>query len=253
MNPFDNAWRIIKDEAYDKVKNPEHAVHHVPIEFDMEGNPIAPKSELRNIDIGGKCRFGCGGHKVHREDLAIGCSNEWCPANTPEAMMESSEGRPQGRRLLDDRQVDTVGEVFATRPEITRVDPNPPEDSLEGKIARIANRPNMPKQDPHYHFAFKDDHISREQDTQGNPPPSYADMRHPDIRTGEEMKVLEDAWALMKAKKDAPNYRKATDSKTCGNCKAWDDSATEDPKTGYCKWYDFNCHEDYTCDAWAKK
>ena len=39
---------------------------------------------------------------------------------------------------------------------------------------------------------------------------------------------LEDAWAIIKAKKDAPNYRKATGSKKCGNCKAWDDSATED-------------------------
>ena len=68
-----------------------------------------------------------------------------------------------------------------------------------------------------------------------------------------KMDALEDAWALMKAKKDAPNYRPCENTKCCGNCKAWDDSATEDPQTGYCKWYDFTCNKDYTCDALAKK
>lgn len=53
------------------------------------------------------------------------------------------------------------------------------------------------------------------------------------------------------AKSDAPNYRKATDEKKCGNCKAWDSSATSDPMTGYCKWYDFMCRANHTCDAWA--
>ena len=66
-------------------------------------------------------------------------------------------------------------------------------------------------------------------------------------------KALEEAWTLMKAKKDAPNYRPCENNKCCGNCKAWDDSATEDPQTGYCKWYDFTCNKDYTCDAWAGK
>jgi len=64
---------------------------------------------------------------------------------------------------------------------------------------------------------------------------------------------LDLAWDFLKAKKDAPNYRKATGPKRCGNCKAWDDEATEDPETGYCKWYDFNCRADHTCDAWAGK
>ena len=53
------------------------------------------------------------------------------------------------------------------------------------------------------------------------------------------------------AKKDAPNYRKATTSKNCGNCKAWDSSKTKDPMTCYCEWYDFNCRADHVCDAWA--
>ena len=53
------------------------------------------------------------------------------------------------------------------------------------------------------------------------------------------------------AKSDAPNYRKATGSKKCGNCKAWDADATDVPMIGYCKWYDFNCRADHTCDAWA--
>ena len=53
------------------------------------------------------------------------------------------------------------------------------------------------------------------------------------------------------AKKDAPNYRKATTNKKCGNCKAWDSSKTKDPMTGYCEWYNFNCRADHTCDAWA--
>ena len=53
------------------------------------------------------------------------------------------------------------------------------------------------------------------------------------------------------AKSDAPNYRKATTNKKCGNCKAWDSSKTDDPMTGYCEWYDFNCRADHVCDAWA--
>ncbi len=63
------------------------------------------------------------------------------------------------------------------------------------------------------------------------------------------MNPLEAAWAVMKAKKDAPNYRHASKSeqkagKICGTCKAWD---------GYCEWYDFNCMADHTCDAWVGK
>jgi hypothetical protein len=63
---------------------------------------------------------------------------------------------------------------------------------------------------------------------------------------------------FLKGKADAPNYRHASASEmkkgeNCGTCKAWDNSATEDPKTGYCKWYDFNCHADHICDAWAGK
>jgi hypothetical protein len=64
--------------------------------------------------------------------------------------------------------------------------------------------------------------------------------------------------AFLKSKRDAPNYREATDKemkakKNCGTCKAWDSSATDDPKTGYCKWYDFNCMADHICDAWVRK
>ena len=46
------------------------------------------------------------------------------------------------------------------------------------------------------------------------------------------------SWNLLKGKEDAPNYRKATGPKKCGNCKAWDSSKTKDPMTGYCKMYD---------------
>ncbi len=35
---------------------------------------------------------------------------------------------------------------------------------------------------------------------------------------------MEKAWALLKGKEDAPNYRKSTGDKKCGNCKAWDSS-----------------------------
>jgi len=63
--------------------------------------------------------------------------------------------------------------------------------------------------------------------------------------------ALELAWGILKAKEDAPNYRKATDSQKCGNCKAWDSSKTDDPMTGYCEWYDFTCRADHVCDAWA--
>jgi len=62
---------------------------------------------------------------------------------------------------------------------------------------------------------------------------------------------MERAWALLKGKEDAPNYRKATGDKKCGNCKAWDSSKTDDPMTGYCEWYDFTCRADHVCDAWA--
>ncbi len=68
-----------------------------------------------------------------------------------------------------------------------------------------------------------------------------------------KMDALEAAWTIIKAKKDAPNYRKATGSEKCGNCKAWDSSKTDDPMTGYCEWYDFNCRADHVCDAWAAK
>tara|TARA_R110002020_G_scaffold13671_1_gene48995 strand:- start:304 stop:615 length:312 start_codon:yes stop_codon:yes gene_type:complete len=37
----------------------------------------------------------------------------------------------------------------------------------------------------------------------------------------------------------------------CGTCKAWDESATDNPETGYCEWYDFNCNRKHICDAWA--
>ena len=56
---------------------------------------------------------------------------------------------------------------------------------------------------------------------------------------------------VLMGKEDAPNYRKATGNKKCENCKAWDSSATDNPKTGYCKMYDFNCRADHTCDAWV--
>ena len=65
------------------------------------------------------------------------------------------------------------------------------------------------------------------------------------------VEIMEQAWLFLKGKEDAPNYRKATDSKKCGNCKAWDDSATDNPQTGYCEWYDFTCRADHVCDAWA--
>ena len=39
------------------------------------------------------------------------------------------------------------------------------------------------------------------------------------------------AWNILKGKEDAPNYRKATGDKKCGNCKAWDSSKTDDPMT----------------------
>ena len=55
------------------------------------------------------------------------------------------------------------------------------------------------------------------------------------------------AWALLKGKEDAPNYRKATGSQKCGNCKAWDSSKTDDPMTGYCEWYDFMCRATNPC------
>ena len=65
--------------------------------------------------------------------------------------------------------------------------------------------------------------------------------------------AMERAWALLKAKEDAPNYRPCTGPKCCGNCKAYDDAATSDPMTGYCHMFDFACRADNTCDAWAPR
>lgn len=65
--------------------------------------------------------------------------------------------------------------------------------------------------------------------------------------------AMERAWNILKGKEDAPNYRPCEGPKCCGNCKAWDNEATPDPKTGHCEWYDFTCRADYTCDAWAPK
>lgn len=72
------------------------------------------------------------------------------------------------------------------------------------------------------------------------------------------MTAFEYVMAFLKEKRDAPNYREASQEqkklkKTCATCKAWNGSATDDPKTGYCKWYDFNCNADNICDAWVKK
>ena len=41
--------------------------------------------------------------------------------------------------------------------------------------------------------------------------------------------AFDHAWAILKAKEDAPNYRKCTSNKCCGNCKAWDVSKTDNP------------------------
>lgn len=184
-------------EYEELMEDRDHPIFNVPIEFDEQGNPIPPKYKPQDIDIGRNCRFECGGAQVHRQDGAIGCTNSWCAANTPEAMMESSEGRPQGEQEWTTSR--KVGDVFATRADVERVDPNPPEDSLEAKVARMANRPNAPKQDPYYRFSFKDGDVSQRLDAQGNPPSNYAGMSHPDLRTGEPMDIA------MRLLKNAPD------------------------------------------------
>ena len=177
-------------EWSDLLENRDHPIYNTPISYDEKGNPIPPKYKPHDLDIGRDCRFECGGGQVHRHDGAIGCTNSWCAANTPEAMMESSEGRPQG----EPQHVVTrkVGDVFATRPTVTRVDPNPPEDSVEAAVARMTNRRNPPKQDPYHHVSFVNDEIFQTNDFQGNPPSNYRNMRHPDIRTGEPMDIALD-------------------------------------------------------------
>ena len=198
-------------EYEELMENRDHPVFNIPIFYDEKGNPIPPKYEPQAIDIGGPCRFECGGKKVHRHDSAIGCTNSWCAANTPEEMMESSEGRPQGEQ--DWTTSRKVGDVFVTRPEVTRGDPNPPEDSLEAKVARMANRPNAPKQDPHYQFSFKDEDIYQRLNAQGNPPSTYVGMNHPDLRTGEPMDI---AMRLLKA----PQMNLSGHSAECELCGA---------------------------------
>ena len=50
---------------------------------------------------------------------------------------------------------------------------------------------------------------------------------------------MERAWFILKGKRMLLTTERLLVLKKCGNCKAWDSSKTDDPMTGYCKWYDF--------------
>ena len=100
MTPPPAKRRTDYQAEYDELmEDRDHPVFNTPISYDEKGTPITPKYKPEAIDIGHDCRFECGGAQVHRHDGAIGCTNSWCAANTPEAMMESSEGRPQENEI----------------------------------------------------------------------------------------------------------------------------------------------------------
>ena len=67
----------------------------------------------------------------------------------------------------------------------------------------------------------------------------------------EEMMDFDYVMAFLKAKRDAPNYREATDKEM--KAKKTVAHVRRDSKTGYCKWYDFICKADHICDAWVRK
>jgi hypothetical protein len=69
-------------------------------------------------------------------------------------------------------------------------------------------------------------------------------------RTARIKKFLKDKEKRA-AKKDAPNYRKASSpAKSCGTCVMF---KPKGDGTGRCKAFDFTCHESMTCDAWTGK
>jgi len=182
-------------EYEELMEDRDHPVFNVPVSFDEQGNPIPPKYKPQDIDIGNICRFRCGGKKVHRHDGAIGCTNSWCAANTPEEMMESSEGRPQGERERDGTMMVEVGKVTPTRTTTERIDTEPGKGLID--LLPGLNDPNKPPFEPHLYVNVpQSQRIGQRVDTQGNPVTDFTDMYHPDLRTGEPMDI---AMRLLKS------------------------------------------------------
>ena len=61
---------------------------------------------------------------------------------------------------------------------------------------------------------------------------------------------IEEAWALLKTKEDAPDYRCPADdpNEKCGNCKHWVKKSAD---IGQCKLFDFQCNAKCVCNAWS--
>jgi len=180
-------------ERWERVKDRNHPVHSVPYAYDEQGNPIS-QYDPKSMDIGHECPYECGGSKVYMGHGGIGCTTDDCIANTASAMQGSD--LPQGERGKSQTQ---VGEATPTNIRSEFVDPNEETgniffDMLTG--GKLRPDPNKPKEEPYIEFTLpKPQAIFQQLDAAGQPLQSFADMRHPDIRTGYPMNL---SWRLLK-------------------------------------------------------
>lgn len=74
-------------EKFSDLVEVHHPIYDAPLEYDMEGQP---KERLREpLEFGDKCRYCEEGRQLITAEGAIGCSDEECYANTPEALQSS--------------------------------------------------------------------------------------------------------------------------------------------------------------------
>jgi len=129
----------------------DHPALTTPVEFDMEGKPVArmPSEKAREqMDIGRECPLCEQGRRVHTHEGAVGCTVPDCYANTSTAM-QNSYGRGIHRPIPPER-LDEVGEPVehsSTIRDGMRVvgnvnDPNDPRVTPEG--TRIVYGGDMP-------------------------------------------------------------------------------------------------------------
>ena len=74
-------------EKFSDLVEVHHPIYDAPLEYDMEGQP---KERLREpLEFGDKCRYCDEGRQLITAEGAIGCSDQECYANTPEALQSS--------------------------------------------------------------------------------------------------------------------------------------------------------------------
>lgn len=143
-------------DGYDTFLPDDHPALTTPVEFDMEGKPVARMSSEKareQVDIGRECPLCEQGRQVHTHEGAVGCTVPDCYANTSNALT-NSYGRAIHRPIPPER-LDEVGdpvEHSSTVRDGMRVvgnvnDPNDPRVMPEA--TRIVYGGDMPDQ---YHF-----------------------------------------------------------------------------------------------------